>query len=473
MLKKTKPVGIAQVALTLLLLWGVLTTNVLAQFSRPSQVVRPDRWRILYDFGIVPSFFDPYNQNPIKGDFPVFGNNTFMVLTGLYVPKAVFNSQDNIDTQFNNDVLTSIELFQGTTVFEPKRWSLKASGKGIFNRGNNDVEDFAILEEFGELKLFDVGENFDFTSVRGGIQFLVSDFNGFIFQDFNLAGQAFGELSQNRYRWSAVYAPLLAKENGLLTFDSQNRDVFFSNLIIEDFLRPGFNSVFSVHHNRDRSLEGRKLDVSYVGVASAGHWGRIVFSPAFYYAFGTEEDASGNSLDIAAFLAGVELEYPSDYMNYRAAAFISSGDNDPADNTGGGFASINENIKLFGAGNSFGIGGAAFSKPNSFIPSNQGVGSQFINPGMLVLNAGLDVVFTPKLFFTSNLNYFRFLQDLVTESTSLGLEVNGAINYRVFLNENFVLQLGANVFFPQDGAKELLGSEDAIFTANIALVTLF
>ncbi|MCG8605712.1 hypothetical protein MJD09_12035, partial [bacterium] len=126
-----KPRGWLLVGLTLISTLITSNWKVQAQILRPTQTARPDRWRVLYDIGIVPSYIDPYNQNPIKGDFPIFGNNTFMVLTGLYTPKGIFTSQENVDSQFNNDVLTSLELFKGTTVFEPKRWSLKVTGKGI------------------------------------------------------------------------------------------------------------------------------------------------------------------------------------------------------------------------------------------------------------------------------------------------------------------------------------------------------
>ena len=362
------------------------------------------RWGVLSELGIYnPSLIDPYNQNPLKGDFPFLGKRTFMVMTGVYVPKALFINQENVDPQFNNDVAVSLEFFRGTTVFEPKKWSIKGTGKAIFNNGNNNVQDVAFLELFGELKLFNVGRNYDFTSTRNGIQFFKTDFNAFIFQDFNLGYELFGELARNRFQWTLAFVDLRAKENGLLTFNSQNQDVYFANLFREDFLKAGFNTVFNFHYNRDRSNPESNLDVFYAGFASAGHWGRWVLSPAFYYAFGTDQN-EGNEQSISAFFTGIEIAYPVNFLNYRTAAFFTSGDSDPNDSTASGFASINEAINLFGAGNSFLIGGNAFTKPNSFIPANQGV-SAFVNPGILFLNVGLDVVFTPKLFFTSNANY--------------------------------------------------------------------
>ena len=41
----------------------------------------PDRWRIIDAVGVVPKWWDPYNQNYIKGDRPVFGKDWFVNLT--------------------------------------------------------------------------------------------------------------------------------------------------------------------------------------------------------------------------------------------------------------------------------------------------------------------------------------------------------------------------------------------------------
>jgi hypothetical protein len=95
---------------------------------------------------------------------------------------------------------------------------------------------------------------------------------------------------------------------------------------------------------------------------------------------------------------------------------------------------------------------------------------------MLLANLGLDVVLSPKLFLTSNFNYFQFLDtasfSAITEK-SIGVEFNSTLNYRLFLNENLILQLGGNIFFPFDGGKQVLGNSDPIFTANLNFVFLY
>ena len=55
-------------------------------------------------------------------------------------------------------------------------------------------EHLALQEAFGEVKLFDVGANYDFVSVRAGIQPFNSDFRGFLFRDTNLGVRAVRQL---------------------------------------------------------------------------------------------------------------------------------------------------------------------------------------------------------------------------------------------------------------------------------------
>ncbi len=58
-------------------------------------------------------------------------------------------------------------------------------------------------------------------------------------------------------------------------------------------------------------------------------------------------------------------------------------------------------------------------------------------------------------------------------SKALGYEVNGALRWRVFLNENVVVQFGGGFFVPQDGSEMFLGNNDTILTGNVALIALY
>ena len=281
-------------------------------------------------------------------------------------------------------------------------------------------------------------------------------------------------------------------------FDSLDQDVAFLNWFQEDLFIKGFDTVFSFHVNQDRQIDPDDLDVSYVGFASDGHLGRVVVAPTIYFAFGEDEDELGAKLDVSAYFAGVEFEYPRNFINYRAAAFMTSGDDDPLDGKDEGFDSIKDNVNLFGGNASFVIGGANFgTRPNSFIPSFRAVGtrSNFVNPGILLVNAGIDVVITQTVFFEGNVNYFQFQEvdgflvdpdgNLVLDDSDpmsmnipladdLGIEVNAAVAWRVFLNENFVVKLAVNGFSPGDGGKLFLrNNDDTVVSATLNVVGVY
>jgi hypothetical protein len=506
-LRRTAPDMRATVCAVLLLLAGVTgagaqtdtaaseTKGSGARLEAPKSWETPDlklsgasRWRLLDAYGVeVPrhSILDPYNQNILKGDIGLFGGKVFPVLTAVGTSNTLVSSRDDVETDVKNKAILALEIFHGATVFKPKDWSFKASGQEVANRGNKDVDDFALLEAFGEIKLFDVGATYDFTSVRAGFQPFNSDFYGFLFKDINLAALAFGELSQNRYRWGAAFFDQRVKsEGGGLTGERLDQQILVANWVYEDLFTPGFIGLVSFHNNRDHSKAGNAVDVSYLGFASAGHWGRVELNPAFYYAFGTEErnPIAGRETSVGAYFAGTQFAYPSGYLKYRAASFVASGDSDPTDDRATGFDSINDNVNLFGGANSFVIGNAAFfTRANSFLPSNRTQGiANFVNPGILLLNAGIDAVMTPKLFLQINYNNFRFMDTASLPlvggaeiSRALAQEVNATINYRLFLNENLILQLGGNVLLPQEGGKQLLGSDDAVSTGNFGIVLVY
>ena len=447
---------------------------------------RVSRWQMIDAYGIqVPrkSILDPYNQNPLKGDMPIVGNNLFMVWTLLTIPTVTASSQGNTTPQSNNKIITALEFFHGDTVFKPKDWSIKSSFQSVVNRGNNQLNDIALLDLFGEVKLGDISPWYDFIATRGGIQPFNSDFNGFIFKDINLGVHLFGEMQQNRYQWSMAYFNQRKKSPGKgLTFDAADQQVGIANWIIEDFINPGFNTVFSFHLNRDRSNPLQDLDAYYLGFASDGRLGRMEFNPSLYYAFGTiSPKTSLSNSSISALFGGLEWAYPRNFLTYRGAVFLASGDSDPEDDTATGFDSIFDNINLFGGVNSFVVGGNDFlTRNNSFFPAGRSTNqANFVNPGVLLVNAGLDAVLTPKTFLESNYTMWRFMKASMLDlnpplSNAIGHELNMALAYRPFLNENIVIKAGGGIFFPLSGGKQLLlNNDEPIVQGNLTLLMLF
>jgi len=73
-------------------------------------------------------------------------------------------------------------------------------------KGNTRFDSHLGLQEaFVEVKLHDLSPNYDFVSVRAGIQEFNADFRGFLFVDEQPAVRVFGNLDDNRVEYSAAY----------------------------------------------------------------------------------------------------------------------------------------------------------------------------------------------------------------------------------------------------------------------------
>jgi len=491
-----------------------------AEVEKPAEPpeYRPelDRWRVLdntFQRLIKPSILDPYNQNILKGDIPIIGDHTFFVFTGVL--DLNLESRENLDFrhkrgtplvgsvafQGNNFVAKteftpSFEIFHGDTVFAPKDWAIKfrpsiksvtgdknpaARISGGFNTEGRRTVDFGIQEGFAEVKLFEVGEQFDATSMRVGVQNFNSDFLGLIYNDNANGVRIFSELVQNTYQINAGYFDRFFKDPfaALNTEKRRKEDVLVFNFVWNDVV-PGFALSPSFNFNHD---EKRKHDLKayYLGLASNGHLGRLVLNPAVYYAFGRTSDntINGKLQDISAFMLFVGLAYPVGSFNPRMAFVYASGDRHPRNGTATGFDSINDNINFGGGQNSyfFGekiqLGTTTLLRGNSLFPSLRGGNAtpQFENPGSIILNLGLDVALTPQTNLETNYNFVNFADTAVLEARqrvsnidhTLGNELNLGVTHRPLLNENIVLSFGGAVMFPGAGIKDLFGRDNTVY----------
>src|SRR3982074_292395 len=222
-------------------------------------------------------WWDPYNQSVLKGDYPIKGDKLFMILSAVSstaveqrrAPKpSDVSSVDPLSGEFfgrpeqlaaSETLQLSFELFHGDTTFKPRDWAIKfsptfsipnylnAREHGVVNidvrRGTNRTDTHVSLEEaFGEVKLWDVNANYDFVSVRAGIQPFVSDFRGFIFSDNNLGLRLFGAADNNRIQYNAAYFSMLEKDtnSGLNRFHMRHQNVYVANIFRQDFIRKGY-----------------------------------------------------------------------------------------------------------------------------------------------------------------------------------------------------------------------------------------
>jgi hypothetical protein len=304
-----------------------------------------DRWRITpppYELDERPrGRFDPYNQNWLKGDYPVVGNDLFLVLTGISDTLAetrTLPTPSGVSTQrpgsfpffgrsdqsfFNQNFTISADLYRGDTTFQPVRERVKATVIANFNtvrveenailkpdvrRGTERSNGYLSLQEFFyERKLRDLSPNYDFVSIRIGSQPFASDFRGFVFSDTNLGARLFGNWASNRYQYNLAVFDRLEKDtnSGLNTLRGlRAQQVAVANLYWQDFLRSGYTQQFSIHAMHDAAslhydrngflvrpapigvFQRHEIFAYYIGEAGLGHMGRVNVDQAAYYVFG-------------------------------------------------------------------------------------------------------------------------------------------------------------------------------------------
>ena len=489
-------------------------------------------------------WYDPYNQNVLKGDYPVFGQDIFVVLSaasssGVEInrtPKPSGASADRPGSAeffgrpealgFNQILQFSFELFRGDTSFKPRDWALKfsptfsvpnyvnARERGVLNidptRGTDRKDfHFSLEEAFGEVKLADVNANYDFVSVRAGIQSFVSDFRGFVFSDNNLGLRFFGGFDNNRYQWNAAAFSMLEKDtnSGLNRFDTRHQNVYVANLFRQDFIMKGYTGQLSLHFNDDRrsrefdrngfqvrpALVGdareHSVKVGYLGLSGDGHLGRLNLTNSYYFAAGRDEHnpIAGRHTRVRAHMAAVEASIDKDYQRFRASFFFASGDRDPTDDEATGFDAILDDPNFVGGQFSFwnrqGIRltqtGVALVEPNSLLPSLRSSKTQgqanFVNPGIFIYNAGYDIEVTQHLKAVFNLNYLRFhrtepLEYLLFQPRvrkEIGYDLSLGVAYRPLLINNITFNFGGALLRPGRGFRDIYTDADRNCPPNV------
>ena len=516
-------------------------------------IPRPDRWRIGFPDDpryIEGKLLNPYRQNLLKGDYPIFGQHNFLAITAesdsffdarrLPVPSDV-STQNPFSPEFfgrgqqylfSQTFSISFDLSHGDSAFKPVDWRihvtptfnvnyLNTQENGIVNidvrRRNTRTDAYIALQDaFAEVRLGDTTKllpflrkkgsqdghspYFDTTSIRTGIQPFVSDFRGFIFSDVNLGARLFGNYGSNKYQYNVAYFNLLEKDTNseLNTPHFRDKSVFIANFFRQDTIWKGYTAQFSFHYNDDRpsrhfdengflvrpafvgDVAPHGIKVGYLGWAGDGHIGRLNITHAFYEALGhdTRNPIAGRRVDINARMAALELSEDRDWLRVRGSFFYASGDKNPADGTASGFDSIVDFPEFAGGKFSFWNSqeirltqtGVALTNADSLLPSlrsdkNEGQ-SNFINPGILIYNAGADAEVTQKLKAIFNFNYLRFdrtepLEFLLFQPGihhEIGFDYGGGVEYRPLLNENFVITAGASSLIPRAGFKDIYSS---------------
>jgi hypothetical protein len=490
------------------------------------------RWRT-YNLDGFPQYgyhlWDTYNQNVIKGDFPltdkwftetdVFQNFTYKARRNLDYTKALpenkFISYNNFE---DNATIFGTEIRHNDDRFFPANFRFHIDGAVDWKNDINAVEAASeghanLFDAFSDVQLHNFGAvNFNQMFLRGGLQTFKSDFHGLIFNDVGLGGRIFGNSLSNRLRYDFLVLKLFQKNavSGLINFSAASQHtVMISRFTWEDFLVKGWNSEWSVHWNHDpRKINGSdsnqlNLDTYYIGTTLNGNLGRFIFNPAIYGVFGTADhliDGEKVQHDVRAWTSVLDLEYPIDFWKLRVGYVYESGENGTSTSkTDTGFDAISDAVTLFGGPISYWVGEdikygkGDFVRANSFDPSLRGTNNQanYINPGLQLVNTGFDATVTPRVALSFNLNWLYFnnigtyatnnIVGGVASTTTInhhnaGIEENVFIRWKPFLkqiNDFVIVDTGFSVLQPLAGIKDAFGSSRPVYTFQVTPRVIF
>ncbi len=501
----------------------------------------PDRWRIVEALGYKERWYDPYNRNVLKADRPVHGEDWFfnlgVISDTLYEKRDAAtpvggqssNNPGQIDqfggyeqSLLNENLALEFVYYKGDTTFKPPEYEYRFIP--VFNYNHTRIDEIlglnvdpaqgktrtdnhiGIQALFIDKHLRDVSSNYDFDSIRFGIQPFSSDFRGFLFQDSPFGLRLFGTRNNNKLQYNLALFRRFEKDtnSGLNDLGKalRNDDLFIANVYLQDKPTLGFFSQFSYIHNRNRdgtifydnngfiarpaSLGTERpndYDVNYLSYNGDGHFGRLNLTTSISYAFGKESHGTftDTQSDISAYFLAAEASIDYDWIRLSASFLYGSGDDDPYDNKSNGYDAIFENPQFAGADTSYWIrqanpliggGKVALSARNGILnslrSSKEHGQSNFTNPGIGLLGVGMDMEILPELSFSMNANYLEFATTEVLEvarqqadiDKEIGLDLSAAFIWRPLNSQNIVLRLSYARLFTGKGFEQLYGQGD-------------
>ncbi len=464
----------------------------------------PDRWAVPlpgHPRGVERQWTSPYRPNVLKGDLPVAGNSVFLAVSaGLDLPldargspvgpgvvRAALDDPSYLGgaPQLVGTARVGLraDLYQGPAGFEPRRWGLRAAGvfaarqvrvassESLTGAETESHSELGLQEASAEVRLLTLSTRFDYASARAGLQPFVSDFRGFVLNDLPLGARLFGTASGNRVQWNAAAFELLRKdpETRLNRLERSDRQLVVANLFVRD-VPLGYRLGASYHFLRDAPAAATsRAEAHYAGFTGEGRLGGLGVTHAAYRALGA--NATGGDVD--AWMGALELVRPREWIRCRASFFFASGDASAADGKDQGFDGIQDLPDFAGGATGFwhrsGIAlpgaGVLLKAADSLLPSlrtGKFAPSSYVNPGLLLAGAGVELDLTPKLRAHALAHYLRFhrtgaLGDRLGAAigTEIGFELGTSVRYRPLLNENVILGAGVAGLLPGSGWKDL------------------
>ena len=435
---------------------------------------------------------------------------------------------DGKQNVFSQTFAVETILYKGNTVFKPPEWEFRFTP--AFNVSRVSVGEQGLLKanpDYGRTRtesvlgiqalfvdkhMWNVSERYDFDSVRVGVQPFTADFRGFLYSDSALGVRWFGIRDNNRLQYNLAWFRRIDKdtnsglnnlaERGLAAL--RHDDLFVANVYYQDFPVLGFTSQAVVMHDRNR--EGGRIrydengiiqrpaslglersydyDVTYLGVSGDGHFGVLNLSTSAYAVVG--DTSRGifveRSQNVRAGFFAAELSRDFSWIRARGSIAWASGDRDPYDGRAEGFDAVLENPLFAGADTSFWIrepvpliagGRVALSGRNGMLnslrSSKEFGQSNFVNPGLRLLGAGVDLDLTPTLRVSGNLNYLAFDHTATLEAAraqsgigrGIGIDASVALTWRPLAIQNVVARLSYATLFPGAGYRALFPDRNA------------
>src|SRR5579862_4163064 len=249
-----------------------------------------DRWRVIDELGFPDNWRNPYaTNNPLKGDRPVDGNSRFFsviassssLLESRRIPAAVGSAGASVngEQQLFESETASLDalLYSGDTVCRPPDYQLRITP--ILNYSNTrtngeqtSANTVGAQALFFEKHLRDVSANYDFDSVRVGIQPMTSDSRGFVLADQPLGVRLFGTRDNDVYQYNIGWfrrLPKNANRQNELGAGIPDNDLLLANLYVQDLGRPGLTSEFIAIYDRSRAPGPRIASAPPLGTVAS------------------------------------------------------------------------------------------------------------------------------------------------------------------------------------------------------------
>jgi hypothetical protein len=275
--------------------------------------------------------------------------------------------------------------------------------------------------------------------------------------------------------------------------EDRRQNLVFANYFRQDFIWPGYTIQASVNYDNDMPstlfddnrflarpdpagvFQPHQVDVVYLGLAGDGHIDRYNITHQFYWAVGhdSRNPIANQAQDISGYMGAIELSYDRDWARFRTSFFYSSGDNNVNNRHATGFDSILDNPNFAGGEFSFWqrqaipLFGVNLVNRNSLIPDLRTIKIQsqanFVNPGLLLFNAGFDMDLTPRLRMINNANFLMFDKTNSLEvflfdgniDREIGVDLSSGFEYRPLLSNNVIFTFGVSTLLPGRGFEQL------------------